>query len=193
MISDQKTWLIVGQGLAGSCLAWEFWRRGIPFRIVDQGGGGSTRVAAGMINPITGKNFEPSWRIDEFHSQAISFYLKLEEMLDVKLWHPLPVLRLASSENEWHKIGVKIESPEVAKWISNQSVTPPPGFHAAVELRGGGWLDTLAFVDATRGFFSKYGNHSSSSHDSSVPHPSRILCEGAAGLMDGQLGPHRCA
>ena len=193
MSSAGTAWLIVGQGLAGSCLAWDFWRRNIPFRIVDDGRGGSTRVAAGMINPITGKNFEPSWRIDEFHSQAISFYLGLEVMLGVKLWHPLPVLRLASNEKEWRKIVGKLDSPDIAPWISDGSVVPPSGFYGAVELQGGGWLDTNAYIGATRAFFSNYGYHSSSSHDSSMPHPSRILCEGAAGIMGDQFGSHRCA
>ena len=71
------TTLIVGQGLAGSCLAWEFLRRGVPFHIADLGTGGSSRVAAGLINPITGKNFEPSWRIAEFYPQAMAFYRSL--------------------------------------------------------------------------------------------------------------------
>jgi glycine/D-amino acid oxidase-like deaminating enzyme len=109
-----ETPLIVGQGLAGTCLAWEFLRRGVPFRIADRGVGGSTRVAAGLINPITGKNFEPSWRIAEFYPQAIAFYRSLEEEFGETLWHPLPVLRLASSEKEWAKISAKLDLPEVA-------------------------------------------------------------------------------
>lgn len=193
MTRVKKTWLIVGQGLAGSCVAWEFWERGILFDIVDKGSGGSTRVAAGMINPITGKNFEPSWRIDEFHSGAIAFYQKLEAKLGIKLWHPLPILRLAASEKEWQKIEGKLTAPNVAPWISNKSMEPSSDFHRAVELSGGGRLDTLAFVNATREYFSNYGNHSSSIHETSIPHPTRILCEGATGLIGDQLGSHRCA
>ena len=184
--------LIVGQGLAGSCLAWQFFRRKIPFQIIDHGSGGSSRVAAGMMNPVTGKNFQPSWRISEFHPQAIQFYTEIEELLGVRFWHPLPVLRLSNSEKEWRKIEGKFASPEVAPWLQGIS-TPPPGFAGAVELRGGGRLDTLNFMDATRDFFSNYGNYRISHYDTSHPHSNRILCEGALGLMDGQLGPHRCA
>ncbi|MFK7850292.1 MAG: hypothetical protein AB8D78_04870 [Akkermansiaceae bacterium] len=74
-----EEWVIVGQGLAGSCLALKLLEREIPFRIVDQGSGGSSRVAAGLINPVTGRNFEPSWLIEDFHPVAIEFYRHLEK------------------------------------------------------------------------------------------------------------------
>ncbi len=193
MTCHSRPWLIVGQGLAGSCLAWEFFQRGIPFEIVDNGRGGSSRVAAGMVNPITGKNFHPSWRIGEFHPQALAFYTALEEKLHTKFWHPIPILRLATSDKEWRKIQGKLDSPEVTPWLQSTDFQPPSGFAGAVELKGGGRLDTPAFMEATRNFFTNYGNHSISEYEVSIPHPNRILCEGALGLMEDQLGKHRCA
>ena len=79
MVRSQRTadatvsapWTIVGQGLAGTCLAWEFWQRGVEFSLVDRETGGSSRVAAGLVNPVTGKNFEPSPRIGEFLPEAL--------------------------------------------------------------------------------------------------------------------------
>ena len=112
---------------------------------MDHGEGGSTRVAAGLINPITGKNFEPSWRIAEFYPQAIAFYRSLEQEFGETIWHPLPVLRLASSEKEWAKISTKLDLPEVRQWMGARQDTPA-GFHGGVELVGGGWLDTRKFL-----------------------------------------------
>lgn len=178
--------LIVGQGLAGSCLAWEFLRRGVPFRIVDLGEGGSTRVAAGLINPITGKNFEPSWRIAEFYPQAIGFYRSLEKEFGETLWHPLPVLRLASSEREWGKISAKLALPGVTPWLGAKQPAMPPGFHGGVELAGGGWLDTRKFLEVSHNRFRGLGLMG----DAGIP---RIRCEGAAGLIAGGMGGHRCA
>jgi glycine/D-amino acid oxidase-like deaminating enzyme len=177
--------LIIGQGLAGICLAWEFLRRGVPFRIADRGVGGSTRVAAGLINPITGKNFEPSWRIADFHPQAIAFYRSLEEEFGLTLWHPLPVLRLASSEKEWAKISAKIDLPEVRPWVGATRAIPK-SFLGGVELTGGGWLDTRKFVQLSADHFRELGL----SAQTGKP---RIRCEGAAGLIAGSMGGHRCA
>ncbi|MDP4996426.1 MAG: FAD-binding oxidoreductase, partial [Akkermansiaceae bacterium] len=189
--SPALPWHIIGQGLAGTCLAWEFLRRGIPFHITDIGHGGSSRVAAGLINPITGKNFEPSWRIDEFHPQAIAFFQEIENTLAATIWHPTPILRLASSEKEWKKITSKLDLPHIRPWISGNHPTVPAGFIGAVELTGGGRVDTAEFIKLSAAYFSEKGLLTIGSI--SEPDSSAILCQGAAGLMENQLGPHRCA
>lgn len=191
-MNPDPPWHIVGQGLAGTCLAWELWNRGIAFTITDRELGGSSRVAAGMVNPITGKNFEPSWRIDDFLPEALAFYQKLEKVLDRKIWHPFPVLRLAKDEKEWRKIEAKLALPHVAPWIRS-TPEPPPGWHSAVEVTGGGRLDTRAFLDGSRMFFQSHGIYQSGEVEVNDRRPNWIRCEGAAGLLLGVYGPHRCA
>ena len=181
-------WTIVGQGLAGTCLAWEFWQRGVDFSLIDRENGGSTRVAAGLVNPITGKNFEPSWRIGEFLPEALGFFAKVEDALGVKLWYPLPVLRLVGSEKEWKKISSKLAEEAVKPWLG-ETVSPPDGWVAAVEVKGGGRLDTRIFADASRAFFESKGLYRRETDGQGH----RIWCEGSVGLMAGKYGEHRSA
>ncbi len=186
-------WTIVGQGLAGTCLAWELWHRGVEFRIIDRERGGSSRVAAGLINPVTGKNFEPTARVAEFLPEALVFYQKIENLLGGKYWHPLPILRLADDEKEWNKVLAKRERPDVACWLSNigQPVAAD-GWLGALELTGGGRLDTRAFLDASRAFFHERGIYQTEEITQTGDTP-RIWCDGAAGLISGRCGTHRCA
>jgi glycine oxidase len=184
-------WTIIGQGLAGTCLAWELWKRGVPFLLCG-GGHGSSRVAAGMVNPITGKNFEPSWRITEFLPVALTFYAAVEQQIGRKLWHSFPVLRLAGSEKEWRKIISKLELPGVSPWIKGE-VAAPVGWAGAVEVLGGGRLDTQAFLEGSREFFDRLGCYRFGEVSMTEIQPHEIRCEGAAGLMTGRYGPHRCA
>ena len=183
---------IVGQGLAGTCLAWALWKRGVEFTMLDRGTGGSSRVAAGMVNPITGKNFEPSWRIAEFLPEALEFYAEVERVIRRKLWYQFPVLRLAGSDKEWRKIVSKLDAPEVAPWVVGE-VDPPTGWAGAVEVRGGGRLDTRVFMDCSREFFESRGYYQLGEASPHEVQPHEIRCEGAAGLMAGHYGPHRCA
>lgn len=191
-VSDSETkWTIIGQGLAGTCLAWRLWELGENFRIIDRGTGGSSRVAAGMVNPITGKNFEPSWRIAEFLPDALAFYQTVEARIARQVWHPYPVLRLAGTEKEWRKIVSKLEAEDVVPWLTGV-VPPPEGWIGAVELCGGGRLDTRAFMEGSRAFFEKAGLYQQ--EDCPNGNSGRVIrCEGAAGLMAGRYGPHRCA
>jgi glycine oxidase len=190
-VSDGRL-LVVGQGLAGSCLSWELWNRNVDFHWVDRGTGGSSRVAAGMINPITGKNFEPSWRIADFLPEALEFYTRIEACLGKRFWYPLPVLRLARSEKEWGKILGKLSEPAVAPWVVGETDVTKE-WVGGVIVKGGGRLDVPAFINASREFFREKGRY----HEEEVVFDSigrgRVWCEGAAGLMSGRYGMHRCA
>ncbi len=171
-------------------MAWVMWQRGVKFRLMDRGTSGSSRVAAGMINPITGKNFAPSWRIAEFLPEALSFYAEVEKLIARQIWYPLPVLRLAESEREWAKIRGKISSPEVLPWIKGD-VAAPDGWAGAIELQGGGRVDVLAFLEGSREFFTNHGCYEIG--EVASDEANLISCDGAAGLMANKYGPHRCA
>lgn len=193
-LSAEPPWTIVGQGLAGTCLAWVLWERGEAFTLVDREDGGSSRVAAGLINPVTGKNFEPSKGIATFLPEAVGFYQKIEARLGIRFWHPMPVLRLASTPNEWRKILTKRELPAVAPWVGNP--VPPSesdGWEGAIELIGGGRLDTRTFLDRSREFFHSRGLYQTMRIEPGPASPRTLWCEGARGLMTERYGPHRCA
>ena len=62
----RTNFLIVGQGLAGSLLAWELLARGKRVFVVDRDEPDtSSKVAAGIVTPITGQRVAPSWRVDD--------------------------------------------------------------------------------------------------------------------------------
>ena len=191
-MSSARPWTIVGQGLAGTCLAWRLWQRGVPFLIADREQGGSSRVAAGLINPVTGKNFEPSGQIEVFLPEALDFYQEMEALLGTPFWHPLTVIRLASDEAEWRKMLEKSKRPDVAVWLAHGGKpTTVEGWTGALELRGGGRLDTRAFLDASRSFYVERGIYRKETVTTTGSHT--VLCDGAAGLLTGRCGPHRCA
>lgn len=187
-------WTIVGQGLAGTCLAWQFWHRGVDFTMVDRETGGSSRVAAGLVNPVTGKNFEPTPRIGEFLPEALDFYTRIENLLEIRLWHPLPILRLADSATEWEKMLSKTTRPDVACWLAgNGQAQAVDGWHGVLQLTGGGRLDTRAFLDTSRAFFHQHGIYQKKEINHDHPAANHIWCEGATGLIRGRYGQHRCA
>ncbi len=173
---------IIGMGLAGCCLAWQLHFRGADFTWDDDDRpGASSRMAAGLINPVTGKNFSVSWRLAEFLPEAVAFYERVGASLEKQLWFPLPVWRLVG-EKEWTKVGGKLE--EARPWIVSVG-EEVPGWRAAVVLNGGGRVATREFCEGTRGYFA-------GAREDKGGKPA-VWCEGAAGLIAGRLGTHRCA
>ena len=67
--------LIVGQGLAGTALAWELIWRGRDVLVVDAGEAvTSSKIAAGLVTPITGQRLALGWRVDERLAAARPYY-----------------------------------------------------------------------------------------------------------------------
>ena len=93
--------LIVGQGIAGSMLAWECERAGFSFEVVDEGDGScASRVSAGMINPVTGKRFVKSASFEGRRLLAREAYESLSAELGIPLWRDMRVRRLFRDDQE---------------------------------------------------------------------------------------------
>jgi glycine oxidase len=101
----QTDYIIVGQGLAGTLLALNLLSAGQKVLIIDNNTeGASSKIAAGVINPITGRRIVKSWRIDEFLPFAVETYRDIENQHNINIFNDYAVLRTfknAADENEW--------------------------------------------------------------------------------------------
>jgi glycine/D-amino acid oxidase-like deaminating enzyme len=70
--------LVIGQGLAGTCLSWWLYQSGISFKIIDRADLNSASLrAAGLINPITGRRLVKTWMIEELLPFAENMYREM--------------------------------------------------------------------------------------------------------------------
>ena len=84
-MKDRYDYLIVGQGLAGICMSHRLLKEGKKILVVDsKRHTPASTVAAGIINPITGRRYVKSWMFDELLQEADRFYIELQEQLG--LW-----------------------------------------------------------------------------------------------------------
>jgi len=145
---------IVGGGLAGCTLAWALRGRGRRVCVVDRGEGSSaTRVAAGMVNPITGPNLSKSWRFEELWPAALAFYRQVEVGSAVELFHELPLLRLLDSDEQVAKWRRRLAVPGYAECLAAEQLQAGDALHSefgGFTLGRAGYLDTGEFIAATR-------------------------------------------
>jgi glycine oxidase len=127
--------LILGQGLAGTLLAWELERAGIDFAITDRGHThASSAVAAGIVNPITGQRLVKSWRIDTLLPAARRTFREIEAEIGLRLWHEMRVRRLFANDRERAVFAEKSARGELAPF-------------AAEADEEGFWINGAARVD----------------------------------------------
>lgn len=117
-------YIIVGQGLAGTVLHRKLTLAGQLTLCIDDGHNqSSSKVAAGMVNPITGRKYVKSWRIEDFLPVARKTYADLSALLGQELERDVVIHRALYSikdENIWH--GRK-EDPRASQFILDDADT----------------------------------------------------------------------
>jgi glycine/D-amino acid oxidase-like deaminating enzyme len=148
--------LIVGQGLAGTSLAWALLLRGRNVLVADaERGQSASRIAAGLITPVTGKRLAKSWRWDELYPAAVEFYRRIEADTGVRFFHQRPALRLfanAAERDEFYRREENVlrdlahATPQInTDWFA----APVGGFEMPAAAR----LDVPRYLDASREHF----------------------------------------
>lgn len=85
--------IIVGQGIAGTMLAFKLWQEGKTFTVIDDDGAHSSRIASGIINPVTGRRFVKSWRVDALLALADQTYPAMEQLLNISCYEKINIQR----------------------------------------------------------------------------------------------------
>lgn len=97
--------IIVGHGIAGALLGHFMEQAGQTCCYFDAPAQtAATQVAAGIINPITGRRYVKAWRVDDLLPFAQQTYRQLEADLGISFYHPRPLIRSLfdrGEDNDW--------------------------------------------------------------------------------------------
>ncbi len=90
--------LIIGQGISGTMLSWFLKKEGKSFHVIDDARpNASTRLAAGIINPVTGRRYVTTWIFDELLSFAKETYGEMGAYLDSQFLFQKDIIEFFSS------------------------------------------------------------------------------------------------
>ena len=151
--------LIVGQGVAGSVLAWTLDQRGCSVVVADDPAlPSASAVAAGIVNPLTGRKLVRTWKADELFPFLRQFYSGIEQQLGVQFFHPKNIYRPFRSVREQTDYLALVADPDVRQYVSEQvdnesystCINNPFG---GLEVTQAGWLDLTEFVRIIKGYF----------------------------------------
>ena len=113
-------YLIIGQGLAGSLLAWALIQRQCNVIILDSGQENASQVAAGLINPITGQRFVKSADVEVLLSAATACYAALSDFFQQVFYLQKPMLRIFNSEAESKNAQRRLHNPDYQVYLSDE-------------------------------------------------------------------------
>ena len=175
---------IVGQGLAGTLLAWELERAGRDFLIFDAGLEGATsRMAAGIVNPITGRRVVKTWRVDELLPLAATAYRSLGKTLGVTVWREMRIRRAFRDETERKFFAERQARKELEPFVE---ASDAEGFW----IGGAAQVDLPALLTAVRERWRTAGRlkeEAAAPDDLARRHELVTLCTGAAARRDARF------
>ncbi len=152
--------LIVGFGLAGATLAFKLEQRGIPIEIIEGDKSNSSKVAAGIYNPLVFRRLLKSWQADTFIPNLQKFFDELEIKLDAQFHFRTKILKFISSADElffWERRANEGEInhylPNVFAKIFKPDFTIPQTAYAEIQQSGFVRLDIM--LGAAKDYFLK--------------------------------------
>ncbi|NNC83080.1 MAG: FAD-binding oxidoreductase [Flavobacteriales bacterium] len=163
MTADQGPICIIGQGIAGTNLAWSCYLNDIPFRIFDDGHmSASSKAAAGLFNPMILKRRRLAWKAKECFEPLAGFYHRIEGIIGQRFFYPSGIWRRMTSMeevNDWQGLQ---ENMGFAPFLGRQAkdlgvsgrLDAPFGFQ---EVTQAGFVRTDEFMSLSRRHFEDQG------------------------------------
>jgi len=151
--------LIVGQGLAGSLLAWSLMKSGYSVHIIDNHHAhSSSKVAAGLINPLAGKRLVKADNCDHYLEQLHSTYRELEKVFSRQFYFPVQMQRFMKEASQQDILMKRQSDPAYTNLIA-ESFSADEDTSPFVNKFGGciqqqtGYLDLPALLGSLNQFF----------------------------------------
>jgi glycine oxidase len=99
--SNAIDFIIVGQGIAGSVMALSLIKAGYKICAIDQPQlSSSSKIAAGIWNPIVFKRLTKSWLADDIVPELMSFYHYWQRQLNTTFIHHRSIIKPMAEEQE---------------------------------------------------------------------------------------------
>jgi len=144
--------IIVGQGLAGTSVAFSLIEKGADVLVFDeQKENNASLIAAGIYHPMVFKQLILSWEANESLRTADTYYRKLENLFKERFYFPQKMLRIMGTEFEakrWEKLA---ETEEYENHIETPLKNVPNYLNApfgVAFVKSAGYVDTLVYLNA---------------------------------------------
>jgi glycine/D-amino acid oxidase-like deaminating enzyme len=144
--------IIVGQGISGSLLSAEFIKNNKKVLVIDEEKATtSSKVAAGLYNPIVFKRVVKSWLIDELLPVMNDAYEYMEVCCNTKFHTPRHIVKVFVNEEEKLQWLAKAQQPgfsyylnqQIAEHNFNDCINP---HHGLARVNGAGNVDVKSLL-----------------------------------------------
>eukprot|EP01047_Picozoa_sp_COSAG01_P000010 COSAG01_NODE_1_length_100484_cov_170.446142_10_plen_341_part_00 len=161
-MTQQIHTLIIGQGIAGTMLAFTCIKQGLPCLILDPlTKPNASQIAAGLVEPISGKRWTLAHEAARFIPFAKQAYLDLEQTLGTKFLNSYPTWRLICDDAQAGFVQKRLANPAFKPYLSDITHTLPDNIscsRGAIAVQQSFSIRTQVFLHAAKQHFLKQNN-----------------------------------
>jgi glycine/D-amino acid oxidase-like deaminating enzyme len=158
---EKIDYIVVGAGLAGIAFIETCLKNNKTVCVFDDASQNSSKIAAGIYNPVVLKRFSGIEYSDIQLAKASAFYNSLEQKLKTKFDHKIEVLRKFLSVEEQNNWFLAADKPNVSDFLSLEiehhnieGIDAPFGFGKVFRT---GYIDTALLLDRYHAFLQSNG------------------------------------
>ncbi len=198
-------YIIVGQGLAGTVLAWELLNRGKKVRVYDvPANNQSSLISAGICNPVTGRAMTETYLANKLFPFLHQWYAAAEQQSGKRFFYPMPLYRPFLSREEQQRWKVRQANQPGAFIERMTGHAAEPGalndYFGGLWINRSGYLNVRTWIDVARRRLEESDSYAAENFDQlelrvdagvhyKMIRASRIVfCEGLAALDSKWFG-----
>lgn len=153
-------------------MAWRLRTSGKTVLVIgDSSAPCAASVAAGVINPVTGRWAVKSWQIENLLPEAAKTYRALEAELGIEIYHPLPLRRFCRNADDLKRVGRRSRNPRYADVLGTMHAkgTAPSALRdtcGSFDILNAAYVDLPPLLEAMRlqlktadAYHEEYFNH----------------------------------
>lgn len=152
--------IVVGQGISGTFLSYYLCKAGKKVIVIDQlQPYTASRIASGVINPVTGRRIVKTWMIDELIPFCKNAYTEIGKLLDFPLVNECRVLDFYPTEQMQQAFEKRLGEEESEYLRPNNDVTQWNLYfdfcHGIGEISPALWMDIRTLLHEWRAYLQK--------------------------------------
>ena len=152
-MNKKYDYIIIGQGLAGSALAWRLYFNNKSFIIIDsEANTSASKAALGIYNPITGRKNIKTWNADILFKELENFYMRVEKSLNTKILYRKNIFRPFKNNRDLNDWNIRLGNEKYKKYLKKIN-------DKGITTKGSGYLDVKKYLKETKKYFKHIGRY----------------------------------
>ena len=152
-MSKKIDFVVIGQGIAGSCFAWNLYFNNKSFIILNsEKKNCASSAALGVYNPITGRRHTKTWNVEKLFESLETFYKKVEKKIKTNILHKKDIYRPFKNDADQNNWDSRLSNYNYKNYIKERSFN-------GVLTTNCGYLDVNKFINETRKYFKRLNRY----------------------------------